>query len=168
MATNHVPVEIYLHSEYEPDADYVDGEIEERNLGQWDHASWQQAIQRWFILHGTEWNVRVRPELRIRVSPTRYRVADAVVIDRAHPKEQIITHTPLAVFEVLSPDDTVKRAMRKLGDYEAMGIPQIWLIDPETNACYLFTEGKLIPATHYGSPGERMYFAVHEMEAFLD
>jgi Uma2 family endonuclease len=168
MTTSYVPVELYLRSEYEPDADYVDGVIEERNLGEWDHATWQQAIQRWFILHEAEWSVRVRPELRIQISPTRFRVADVVVVDRALATEQIITHAPLAVFEILSPDDTVKRAMRKLGDYEAMGIPQIWLIDPETNSCYLFTEGKLIPATHYGSPDHRMYFALSEVEPFLD
>jgi Uma2 family endonuclease len=166
--TSYVPVEVYLRSGYEPDADYVDGVIEERNPGQWDHATWQQAIQRWFIQHKEDWNVRVRPELRIQVSPTRFRVADVVVIDRSLPTEQIITHPPLAVFEVLSPDDTVQRAMRKLGDYAGMGIPQIWLVDPELSSCYLFIEGKLIPATHFGSPDERMYFAVTEIEAFLD
>ena len=106
-ATNYIPVELYLESEYEPNADYVDGVIEERNLGEWDHASWQQAIQHWFLLHEAAWQVRVRPELRIQISPTRFRVADVTVVDRSHPKEQIITHPPLAVFEVLSPDDAV-------------------------------------------------------------
>ena len=31
--TTHVPVEVYLRSSYEPDAEYVDGEIEERPAG---------------------------------------------------------------------------------------------------------------------------------------
>ena len=31
--TTHVPVEIYLRSSYEPDAEYVDGKIEERPNG---------------------------------------------------------------------------------------------------------------------------------------
>ncbi len=31
--TTHVPVEVYLRSSYEPDAEYVDGEIEERPDG---------------------------------------------------------------------------------------------------------------------------------------
>jgi hypothetical protein len=31
--TTHVPVEVYLRSCYEPDAGYVDGQIEERSAG---------------------------------------------------------------------------------------------------------------------------------------
>src|ERR1700690_521403 len=42
--TTHVPVEVYLRSSYEPDAEYVDGSIEERPAGLFDHASWQGAI----------------------------------------------------------------------------------------------------------------------------
>ncbi len=46
--TTHIPVEVYLRSSYEPDAEYVDGEIEERPMGEFDHASWQQAIRHGF------------------------------------------------------------------------------------------------------------------------
>ena len=42
VTTAHVPVEVYLRSSYEPDAEYVDGEIEERPMGEYDHASWQE------------------------------------------------------------------------------------------------------------------------------
>lgn len=44
-----VPVELYLHSSYEPDAEFVDGEVELRPMGEFDHASWQQALQLWFV-----------------------------------------------------------------------------------------------------------------------
>jgi hypothetical protein len=44
-----VPVEVYLRSShYEPDAEYVDGEIEERPIGEFDHTSWQPTVQKWF------------------------------------------------------------------------------------------------------------------------
>ena len=49
--TTHVPVEVYLRSSYEPDAEYVDGKIEERPMGEYDHASWQEAILAWFRQH---------------------------------------------------------------------------------------------------------------------
>ena len=62
MATaTYVPVEVYLRSSYDPDAEYVDGEIEERAEGQVDRAAWQAAIQRWFFLHDREWNIAVLP-----------------------------------------------------------------------------------------------------------
>ena len=81
MATAvHVPVEEYLRTlDYEPDCEYVDGVIEERPIGQFDHASWQQAIQLWFVQYAKQWNVRVRPEYRVRVSATPYRVPDVCV-----------------------------------------------------------------------------------------
>ena len=44
--TTHVPVKVYLRSSYEPDAEYVDGRIEKRPMGEFDHSSWQQAILR--------------------------------------------------------------------------------------------------------------------------
>jgi len=149
MATTLVPLDQYLgHAgDFEPDADYVDGEIELRPMGQFDHATWQDAIGDWFKLHRLEWNIRVRPELRVQVSTTRYRVPDVVVWDRSRPTEQILTHPPIAVFEVLSPEDRMPRMMVKLSDYERMGIPTIRLIDPETFAISAFIDGTLIPVT---------------------
>src|SRR5271156_5470426 len=99
--TTLVPVEVYLRSSYEPDAEYVDGKIEERAAGEYDHASWQAAILTWFRQHKNEWNARALPELRVHVAATRFRVPDVTVLERSQPKEQIVTHPPLAVFEVL-------------------------------------------------------------------
>ena len=42
--TTRIPVEVYLRSRYEPGAEYVDGEIEERPMGDNDHSAWQDAI----------------------------------------------------------------------------------------------------------------------------
>ena len=35
--TTTIPVSEYLATTYRPDCDYVDGEIQERNLGEYDH-----------------------------------------------------------------------------------------------------------------------------------
>ena len=138
-----VPVELYLRSNYEPDAEYVDGVIEERPLGVYDHGSWQRAILKWFLLHEEEWNVRVIPELRVQVSATRYRVPDVTLVDHARPIEQILTYPPIAVFEVLSPEDSITRVLVKLCDYESMGIRHIFVIYPRDQALYRFQSGSL-------------------------
>ena len=91
----HVPIELYLHSSYDPDAEYVDGEIQERAMGEYDHAAWQAAIQEYFRKHRLEWNIRAFSELRIKVSATRYRVPDVTVLDRDLPIEQIVTKPQL-------------------------------------------------------------------------
>jgi Uma2 family endonuclease len=142
-----VPVELYLgrSDEYEPDADYVDGVIEERPMGEFDHATWQQAIEGWFQQHTIEWNIRVRSELRVQTGKTRYRVPDVVVWDRSQPRESILTHPPIAVFEVLSPEDRNSRLMEKLDDYERMGIQTIRVINPATRGIRRYERGGLIP-----------------------
>jgi Uma2 family endonuclease len=164
----HIPVEVYLRSSYEPDAEYVDGEIEERPMGEYDHASWQEAIILWFRQHAEEWSVRVKPELRVQVSATRYRVPDVTVLDRNQPIEQIITHPPVAVFEVLSPEDTMMRITQKLGDYAAMGIPHIWVIDPKTKQAWRFRDNDLRLSSTFGAPGEKICFELAEIEKLLD
>jgi Uma2 family endonuclease len=148
MATaTQVPVEVYLTSMFEPDAEYVDGHIEERPMGQYDHASWQQAIQLWFAEHAREWNIRVRPELRIKTTKTNFRVADVVVFDRDNPIEQVLHLPPIAVFEVKSPDDQISRLIKKLKEYDAMGIPTVMLIEPETKRISQFMDGDLVALT---------------------
>ncbi len=172
MAANpaYIPIEMYLNgfSDYEPDAEYVDGFIEERPMGQWDHSSWQLAIQLWFAAHAAEWQVRIRPELRIRVARTRVRIPDVAIVDRGQPVEQVPTYPPLAVFEVLSPDDVVSRVLPRLADFAAMGVPHIWVIDPETELYYRYVDGVPQPATYFGAPGDRVHFAIAEIKAFLD
>lgn len=161
--------EVYLHcSDWEPDAEYVDGEIEERPIGEYDHSSWQHAIQTWFQAHAREWNIRVRPELRVQAGEMRYRVPDVSILDRGQPVEQIVTHPPLAVFEILSPEDRYSRLMRKLRDYASMGIPQIWVIDPEGPSIQRYQQGQLINSDLFELPDRGIRFEFKEIEALLD
>ena len=39
MTTTHLSLEEYLRTDYEPDCDYVDGELEERNAGELQHSA---------------------------------------------------------------------------------------------------------------------------------
>ena len=44
-----VSLEEYLTTAYEPDCDFVDGDLEERNLGEWDHSRLQLKIGAYFL-----------------------------------------------------------------------------------------------------------------------
>ncbi len=44
--------------DYEPDAEYVDGRIEARNMGEFDHNAVQQALQIWSQERRKIWQVR--------------------------------------------------------------------------------------------------------------
>jgi Uma2 family endonuclease len=163
-----VPLEVYLRSSgYEPDAEYVDGKIEERPMGEFDHAAWQLAIIKWFLRHEEEWNIDVLPELRVQAAPTRFRVPDVTVLDRSLPVEQIITHPPIAVFEVLSPEDTFSRLKRKLEDYRTMGIPHIWIIDPEDGSFSRFEDSQLNRREFFSDPARGINFDMNVIKGLL-
>jgi Uma2 family endonuclease len=148
---------------YHPDVDYVDGCIEERKLGENDHSKWQMAIQLWFSLNAEAWRVLVRPELRIRTSGTRYRVGDVSILDADHPQERIPTYPPLAIFEVLSPEDRISRVKVRLADFAVMGVPEIWLINPETGSFDRFEDGQLVGREEFAIAGRGIVFAVSQI-----
>jgi Uma2 family endonuclease len=164
-----VPLDVYLSTSYEPDAEYVDGVVEERPMGENDHSSWQHALELWFGLRAREWGIRVRPELRVQVSAGNFRVPDVTILDRSLPVEQVITHPPVAVFEILSPEDTMTRMMTKLADYERMGIRTILVLDPEGKH-FRFSGGALepLPAEPFELPGSNCRFDLAEIEKLLD
>jgi hypothetical protein len=86
-----IPIETYLHTSYEPDVEYVDGELEERNVGEFDHSMIQRAILFWFYLHEKEWSIRAIQEQRTRIDVTKIRLPDVSVFSRQIPIEQVFT-----------------------------------------------------------------------------
>jgi Uma2 family endonuclease len=131
-------IDKYLHTSYHPDADYVDGEIEERNLGEYEHGKIQGWIFHIFTLHAKEWSTDPVVEQRIRVSPKRVRVCDIAILRTDAPRESVTLTPPLICVEVLSPEDRLPRAKLVLADYLAMGVSNIWLIDPIRRIAYIF------------------------------
>jgi Uma2 family endonuclease len=168
-ATSFVTVEEYLRSSFEPDAEYIDGHIEERPAGEYDHSAWQEAISAWFRQQAQAGQIRVRPELRIQVASDCFLVPDVTLLDRNRPIEQIVTHPPVAVFEILSPADALKRVMTKCGRYERMGIGTILVIDPD-GPKYRYVSGRLEPleARSFDIPGCLARFDLDEIEKLLD
>jgi Uma2 family endonuclease len=139
----------YLHTSYRPDCDYVDGVIEERNLGELDHSAVQGALLEWFANHRQEWGARAYPELRIQVSPTRFRVADICVLSTSAPREQVIQTPPVAIIEILSPEDRVSRYLTRLEDYRKIGVRNVWVIDPAERRGFDFSSGSWIETASF-------------------
>jgi Uma2 family endonuclease len=142
-----VSVEEYLSTVYEPDCDYVDGVLEERNLGERDHSRLQALLIAYFFQREKQLSVQVLPEQRVQVSATRFRVPDLTLV-AASIREQIITTAPLLCVEILSPEDRMNRVVRRAQEYIGMGVPDVWIIDPETRHCYSYTKAGL-----HESPG---------------
>jgi len=155
MATTpaQISMEEYLRTVYKPDCDYVDGELEEREVGEWDHATWQGLLIRFFGAREKKWGIFVRPELRVRVAAGNVRIPDVCIVSAAAPPEQVLTVPPLAVFEILSPEDRMTRVLDRLSDFDRMGVPAIWLIDPRKSSYSLYSSGHLTPASTFELQG---------------
>ncbi len=130
-----ISVDDYLASSYDPDCDYVDGHLEERYLGEWDHASLQMRIAAYLYARQDQWGIRVVPELRVRVAPTRFRVPDVCVV-LGEPGEQVLTKPPFICIEILSPEDRMRRLQERIDDYLRTGVRYVWILDPATRKAY--------------------------------
>ena len=136
----------YLKTTYRPDRDYVDGEVLERNLGEYEHSRPQMRLIMFFGAREKNWRIRVVPEQRVQVNANRFRIPDVCVVLAAVPIESIFHHPPLICIEILSKDDTFKSLTERLDDYLAMRVPNIWVIDPHTRRGYVYNGDGLLEA----------------------
>ncbi|MEI9977761.1 MAG: Uma2 family endonuclease [Edaphobacter sp.] len=128
MATSAlIPVSEYLATAYRPDCDYVDGELQERNLGERDHSDLQRQL---ILLLAKFDRAQANPELRVQVSADRFRVPDICVMSADAPREQVVRFPPLLCIEILSPEDTLSRMVERVHDFLRMGVRQVWIFDP--------------------------------------
>jgi Uma2 family endonuclease len=125
-----IPVSEYLRTSYRPDCDYVDGELQERNVGERPHSLIQFIIAQIFNVHRRDWGVIAAPELRVHVGRDRYRIPDVCVLRRSDPADAVVQKAPLLCIEILSPEDRMSRVLERFADYAQMGAEHLWLIDP--------------------------------------
>ncbi|MGA3187124.1 MAG: Uma2 family endonuclease [Bryobacteraceae bacterium] len=130
-----IPVEEYLTTVYRPDCDYVDGKVLERNLGERDHSYIQVALAAFFFARRKTWNLEVFTEQRVQVRQNRFRIPDVCVV-LGGTKEKIFTAPPFLCVEILSPEDRMSRVQDRIDDYFAMGVPNVWVVDPARRCAY--------------------------------
>jgi Uma2 family endonuclease len=136
-AIAYVPVEEYLRTSYEPDVDYVDGYLEDRHVGENEHSDLQSELVAILRVQGKAWGIYAFVEHRVQVTTKRYRVPDVCVMPRTWKKMPIIHEAPMLCIEVLSSEDTFSRTQTKCRDYLTMGVPEVWMFDPEERVAFV-------------------------------
>lgn len=106
-ATTGVSLEEYLATSYRPDCDYLEGELLERNVGEWDHSRLQMLLSDYLFSHEKQCGIVVVPEQRVQVRAGRFRIPDITVLLK--PSGPIITEPPFLCIEILSPRDRMQR-----------------------------------------------------------
>ncbi len=165
-----VSLEEYLNSSYEPDLEYVDGVLEEKNMGEYEHGFLQAAILHWFFAHRAEWNIDVLAEYRTRTLPTRVRLPDICVVWRGAADQRVRVTAPLLCIEILSPEDRPGRLMKRLDEFVAMGTEHLWILDPSDRSAATYSRFGLKPfaGTRLEVPGTPIYLDVPAIFATLD
>ena len=125
-----ISVEEYLRTSFDPDCDFVEGEIRERNVGKRKHSYAQGKIVSWFDRRQGLLKLEALPELRVQVGPGRIRIPDVVICEMPIPEEEVFTSPPYLCVEIMSPDDTISAMQDRLDDYLQFGVRNIWVVDP--------------------------------------
>src|SRR5438477_1907968 len=135
-----IPVDEYLNTSYDPDVEYVDGVLVERNVGDYLHSLVQRNLILAFSIKYP--HVKALPELRSKTQETRYRLPDVCVL-LAAPNTKYLLDAAFLVVEILSEDDRMSVTLEKLDEYERKGVPNIWLIDPRLKTMSVYSNGDL-------------------------
>jgi Uma2 family endonuclease len=170
MATTaaQISLDTYLTTSYEPDVDYVDGVLEDRNVGEYDHNVVQQAIMIWFYLHGKEWRIRSIQQQRTKVASTKVRIPDVCVFSRDVPIEQVFTRPQLIAIEVLSPEDRHSRIEARMNNFRSFGVPNLWVVDPETRSGWDLSDGNWVRKERFEVANSPIYLSLPELFAKID
>ena len=148
-AKTQISVEEYLETSFDgPDCDYVDGEIVERNVGENPHSKAQVNLVVALHALGQKLFLHVRTELRMRVAPRRFRIADVAVFAGEEPAEDVPSSPPLIAIEILSRKDQYAEIMAKFDDYRNWGVRHVWFVDPWLRRIHVYAAGSLqeVPA----------------------
>lgn len=156
----------YLRTSYEPDCDYVDGLVEARNVGAPDHSKMQNALVAY--CNSRNWGVRAEPEVRIQTSASHVRVADVAVMSEDSSGDKVLESPPVAVIEVLSPDDRIPRHTERIEDYRRMGIKSIWVVDPAARKGFDCSSGSWVETEHFAAPDSPVHIDLPAFFAAVD
>lgn len=141
-STAKVPLETYLRTSYRPDKEYIDGELQEKSMGQWDHEQVIIALVAYFKNVLGDKGYLVTQNTRMFASKTRVRLPDVAVLAPGSRRTSVLAQTPLLIIEVSSPTDALYKFKERLRDYQAMKVEHVWILDPYRKAGYAVTPGE--------------------------
>jgi Uma2 family endonuclease len=138
-AATAVPLSEYLNTCSRPDCDYLEGELLERNAGEWDHARLQMLLSGYLLSREKQLGILVVPQQRVQVKARRFRVPDVTVLAGRRHAGGIITHPPFLCVEILSSRDPLVEMQDRVNDYITFGVRSVWVINPRDGVTFVHT-----------------------------
>jgi Uma2 family endonuclease len=138
-----VSLDEYLNTSYEPDREFVDGALLERNVGTPRHGLLQIIVGSYFRQYRKSHGIRTFGDTRLRIAARRHRIPDVMVVEEPFQEDRVITDVPAITVEIKSPDDTFDQIIEKCFEYEALGVRNILVMDPDNRRAWLFEQSTL-------------------------
>jgi Uma2 family endonuclease len=117
----------------------LDGELLERNVGEWEHSRLQGLLSGFLLDREKQWGILVGLAPRIQVKTTRFRVPDIAVLAGPPPAGPIIQEPPFLCIEILSPSDRMGEMQERIDDYLDFGVRYVWLINPRNRRAFVYS-----------------------------
>jgi Uma2 family endonuclease len=135
----------YLNTAYEPDRDFVDGVLVERNVGTQRHGMLQALLAMFFGQYRKSHRIALFTATRLRVDAARgrHRIPDMMIVEVPYSKGKVVTDIPAVIIEIKSPDDTFDDIVDRCFDYEKLTVANIVIMDPDNQRAWLFQQGNL-------------------------
>jgi Uma2 family endonuclease len=138
-----ISLDEYLNTSYEPDMEFVDGVLVERHLGTPRHGRLQIIVGAYFERCQKSHGIEAFGDTRVRVAPGRHRIPDVVVLEPPFQEGNVITDVPIITVEIKSPGDSFDDIVDKCFEYEALGVRNILVMDPDKRRAWLFEQNNL-------------------------
>jgi Uma2 family endonuclease len=144
-----ISLDEYLGTTYEPDMEFVDGLLVERNVGTQRHGRLQLIVGSYLRQYRKSHRIAVFAETRLRLDANCHRIPDVMVLEIPYQTGKVVTDVPAITVEIKSPDDTFDYIFGKCLEYEALGVRNILVMDPDNQRAWLFEENnlRLLPGT---------------------
>ncbi len=141
MATQAlISPEEYLRTSYEGiDREYAYGAVVERSMPTYIHGRIQILLGYLFEVLRRQHPVYAAAEVRHPLRPNElYRIPDVAVYVGQPPTGNYPDSPPFVAIEILSPEDRMGEVLKKFAEYQAWGVDNIWLIDPQEKKFYTY------------------------------
>lgn len=143
------------------DPAFVKGELIERGALTVPHSNTQAVFCGLAYPWRKDGRLFTYPSLTIQTAPMHYRAVDIAVF-RSQPSS--VVEPPLIAMEIVS-DDRQSALVSQLAEYEAMGVPNVWLAVPGLGTLSVFKRGSLLRTEAFTLPEFGLRFTAAQLYA---
>jgi len=139
-----VTLDEYLNTSYEPDREFIDGVLVERNVGSQTHSMLQVIVAAFLREFRQSHRITTFSEGRLLVNAKtgRHRIPDVMALETPFRRGKVVVDVPVIVVEIKSPDDTFDDIVERCFDYVRLGVANVLVMDPDNRRAWRFEEGE--------------------------